>query len=246
MLGPSAHPGSDQALHMNVRRVLLVSSILVLTGCTEGHDESVTRYSPTSTTSPQPPAAPTTVDRNQWCEPAQAQWDERLGLTVDFEKSPTELTVHYTATNNRPSPVYAINRIQQDTDSAPPRERHFVVPRSDGVVEISQRKFIYRLPNCIVPRAMPLPPPLASRIEPGSTLTGTVRVRLPLQVLHPEGPSATEYLPPLAGPPYSVSFCLGFSSTAGPNPVDVDGEALYGELAAGPETVACSTPLQLP
>ncbi|MFE7719135.1 hypothetical protein ACFU44_08820 [Nocardia rhizosphaerihabitans] len=223
-----------------------MSSILILTGCAEGHDESVTRYSAISSTSPQPPATSTNEDRNQWCEPAQAQWDERLGLTVDFEKTQTELTIHYTATNNRPSPVFAINRIQQDTDSALPRERHFVVPRSDGVVEISQRKFIYRSPNCIVPRSMPLPPPLASRIDPGSELSGTIRVRLPLHVLHPEGPSATEYLPHLPVPPYSVSFCLGFSSTAGPNPVDVDGEALYSELAAGPETVACSTPLQIP
>ncbi|MGW6729936.1 hypothetical protein ACWF9G_28895 [Nocardia sp. NPDC055029] len=223
----------------------MVSSILVLSGCAAGQDEAIARHSAISSTSPPPPAAPIDEDRNHWCEPAQAQWDERLGPTVDFEETPTELTIHYTATNNRPSPVYAINRIQQDTDSAAPRERHFVVPRSDGVVEISQRKFIYRSPNCIVPRSMPRPPPLASRIEPGSTLSDTVHVQLPLRVQHPEGPSATEYLPSLARPPYSVSFCLGFSSTAGPDPVEVDGEALYGELAAGPETVACSTPLQL-
>lgn len=227
---------------MNLRRVLLASSLLILTGCAEEHPESATRFPAISSISPRP----TTSNEIQWCEPAQAQWDERLALTVDIEQSPTELTIHYSATNNRPSPVYAINRIQQDTGSASPRERHFVVPRSDGVVEISQRTFIYQSPNCIVPRLMPLPLPLASRIEPGSTLSDTVHVRLPLRVQHPEGPSATEYLPPLAGPPYSVSFCLGFSSTAGPNPLDVGGETLYSELAAGPETVACSTALRLP
>jgi len=231
---------------MNIRRVLFASSILVLTGCTQEHIDSATRYSAIPTTSPQPSSTLIDENRYQWCEPAPAQWDERLGLTVDITKTPTELIIRYTATNNRTSPVYAINRIQQDTGSAAPRERHFVVPRTDGVVEISQRQFLYRSPNCLVPRSIPLPPPLATRIEPGSTLTDRIHVPLPLRVVHPEGPSATENLPPLTGPPYSISFCLGFSSTAGPAPRDVDGGSLYTGLPGGQETIACSTPLLLP
>ncbi|MEV6219589.1 hypothetical protein [Nocardia sp. NPDC051833] len=227
---------------MNSRRVLLVSSILLFTGCTPGQD-STAQYTGIPATSPPPP-----IDGNQnhWCEPAPAQWDEKLGLTVDFAIAPTELIIHYTATNNRTSTAYVLNRIQQDTGAATPRERHFVVPRTDGVVEISQRALLYRSPNCLVPRSMPLPPPLASRIEPESTLTDTIHVPLPLRVIHQEGPSATEHLPPLTAPPYLISFCLGFSSTADPDPRDIDGEPLYSVSTTGPETVSCSTPLELP
>jgi len=231
---------------MNLRCVLFVSSILILTGCAQEPDDSTARYSAIPSTSPHAQTVPTDESRNQWCEPAPAQWDEKLGLTVDFATTPTELVIRYTATNNRTSPVYAINRIQQDTGAATPRERHFVVPRTDGVVEINQREFLYRSPNCVVPRSTPLPPPLASPIEPGSTLTDTIHVALPLRVIHPEGPSATEYLPPLPDPPHPISFCLGFSSTADPDPRDIDGEPLYSIPTAGPETVACSTPLVLP
>ncbi|MFD5180753.1 hypothetical protein ACFWM1_33435 [Nocardia sp. NPDC058379] len=230
---------------MNLRCVLVVSSIIVLAGCAQEPDDSAARYPAIPSTSPKPSATQTDENRDQWCEPAAAQWDEKLGLTVDFATTPTELIIRYIATNNRTTPVYAINRIQQDTGAAAPRERHFVVPRSDDVVEISQRQFRYRSPNCVVPRSMPLPPPLASRIEPGSTLTDTIHVPLPLRVIHPEGPPAAEYLPPLT-PHHPISFCLGFSSTADPDPRDVDGEPLYDVPTIGPETVACSTPLELP
>lgn len=230
---------------MNPRRVLLVSSILLFTGCTPGQD-STAQYTGIPATSPPPPTTPTDGNQNHWCEPAPAQWDQKLGLTVDFTTTPTELIIHYTATNNRTSTAYVLNRIQQDTGAATPRERHYVVPRTDGVVEISQRALLYRSPNCVIPRSMPLPPPLASRVEPGSTLTDTIHVPLPLHVIHPEGPSATEHLPPLTTPPHPISFCLGFGSTADPDPRDLDGEPLYSVPTTGPETVSCSTPLELP
>ncbi len=225
---------------MHFRRAVLVFSVVALTGCAAEDGESTARYLAVPSATPQPED-----DRSQWCEPAPAEWDERLGLTVYFEKTQSTLTIHYTATNNRTSPVYAINRIQQATGSASPRERHFVVPRSDNVIEVSQRKLRYRSPNCLVQRAVPLPPLRATRITPGSGLEGTVHVPLPLGIQHPEGTSAVAHLPPLTGPPYSVSFCLGFSPTAGPSPHTIDGETQYGDLAAGPETVACSTPLEL-
>ncbi|MGW5440216.1 hypothetical protein [Nocardia asteroides] len=231
---------------MNPRCVLVVSSLLLLTGCAHEPADSTARYSAIPSTSPQPPTTPVAENRDQWCEPAPAQWDEKLGLTVDFAKTSTDLIIRYAATNNRTNPVYAINRIQQDTGTAAPRERHFVVPRTDGVVEISQREFLYRSPNCVVPRSMPLPPPLASRIEPGSTLNGIIQVPLPLRVIHPEGPPAMEYLPPLTASPGPISFCLGFSSTADSAPRDIDDEALYSVPSAEPETVACSTPLEMP
>lgn len=184
---------------MNLRPVLLATAIVTLTACADTPDESLARF-PVPSTSPHPQTTSPIDNREQWCEPAEAQWDERLGLTVDFESTPTELTIRYTATNHRPSPVYAINRIQQETNSAPPRERHFVAPRSDGVIEISQRQFRYRSSNCVVPRSMPLPPPLATRLEPGSTLSDTIHVQLPLRVQHPEGASASEHYRPCPGP----------------------------------------------
>lgn len=218
---------------------------MTIGGCGNGSTDSVVRH--TSIPSVPPHQTPSTIEsESPWCEPAPAKGDDQLEFTIDLEATRTELTIHYSVVNHHPTTVFAINRIQQDTGSASPRERHFVVPRADGVVEISQRAFVYRSPNCVVPRSVPLPLPLGKAVASGSTLRDTVHVALPLHIQHPEGPSAAQHLAQLLGRPYTVSFCLGISPTAATDPVDIDGETLYSGLVLTPETVVCSTPQQLP
>ncbi|MGM7646774.1 hypothetical protein ACSVDM_17880 [Nocardia sp. JW2] len=218
---------------------------LTIGGCADSPVDSVVRH--TSIPSAPPHEATSTKESEaHWCEPAPARGDDQLEFTVDLEATRTELTIRYSLVNQRPTTVFAVNRIQQDIGSGSPRERHYVIPRTDGAVEISQRAFVYRSPNCVVPRSVPLPPPLGTSIAPGATLRDTVHVTLPLSIQHPEGPSASEHLAALSGPPYAVSFCLGISPTAAADTVDIDGEMLHDGLLLTPETVVCSSPRRLP
>lgn len=230
---------------MNLRPVLLATAIVTLTTCADTADESLVRVPAVPSTSPPPSEhladrEPRAVVRARGSPIGRTPRPHRR---LRFDPHGTDHPLHRDESPPKPG-----LRDQPHPEKRRTRRHNANDISSHHVQTASSRSasaFRYRSSSCVVPRSMPLPPPLATRLEPGSTLSDTIHVQLPLRVQHPECASASEHLPPLSRPPYSLSFCLGFASSADPTPQEVDGETLFGGMPTGPETLACSVPIDL-
>ncbi|MFD3509307.1 hypothetical protein [Nocardia sp. NPDC058666] len=144
-------------------------------------------------------------------------------------------------TNRRSEPLYVAARIP-DPDGGYGVPQHYVIPRSDGVVEISKRFF--RVVDCPVLRARPVPVATFLRVEPGATLTEQFPVALPLTTIHPEGPLNNGELAPMPARPDRIVFCVGLVPPvpADPKPFEEDGEQRYGyrDFDTDAQTHLCS------
>ncbi|MFD3706145.1 hypothetical protein ACFWUP_23650 [Nocardia sp. NPDC058658] len=110
-------------------------------------------------------------------------------MATEFMVSPDRLTIGFQVTNLRDNDVYFANRANSTIGPAN------LVPRSDGVVEISRRK--YTTPQCPVLMYAPPPLPATLRVQPGQTVNEEFDVPVPFVGNHPLLADDDEFLAPM-------------------------------------------------
>ncbi|MFD3705793.1 hypothetical protein ACFWUP_21855 [Nocardia sp. NPDC058658] len=178
--------------HLSTRTTMLATLVVSLcVGC-GGATESTSR--PVTTTVPNP--APAMCE-----ERVVVTKDDSIQMDTEFVAKADRLIIRFQLTNHRDADIYFANRANSTTGPAN------LVPRSDGIVEISRRK--YTTPECPVLNAAPPPLPPTLRVQPGQTVADEFDVPLPLVGNHPIFGHADYYLTPMPARPYRAVFCVG-------------------------------------
>ncbi|MEU4811794.1 hypothetical protein AB0H20_21535 [Nocardia fluminea] len=127
--------------------------------------------------------------------------DDSVEMTTEFVVSADRLTIRFQVTNHRDTDIYLASRANSTIGSAN------LVPRSDGVVEISHRK--YTAPECPVLLYAPPPRPPTLRVQPNQTVTEEFHVPVPFVGNHPLLADEDDFLAPMPPRPYRTVFCIG-------------------------------------
>ncbi|MFE6923790.1 hypothetical protein ACFVAV_22385 [Nocardia sp. NPDC057663] len=166
-----------------------------------------------------------------------------MKLDTTFDLRGDRIVVGYRLTNHRSEAVYVAVRVP-DADGDRGVQGHYIVPRSDGIVEISKRFF--RPADCPKLLYIPPPTPASLRIDPGATFAEEFNVSLPLTTIHPYEPLDPGDLAPMPSRPGHIVFCVGLmrSMTTTPEPTERDGEQRYDyrDLDFKAQTHLCSDP----
>lgn len=169
--------------------------------------------------------------------------DPSIELDTTFDSTGNRIVVAYRLTNHRSEAVYVVARVP-DADGKGGAQGHYVVPRSDGIVEISKR--LIRSVDCPKLRYMAPPEPDLLRIDPGATFAEEFTVSLPLTTIHPYQPLDPGDLAPMPSRPGHIFFCVGLmrSKTTTPQLTERDGEQRYDyrDLDFDAQTHLCSDP----
>lgn len=118
-----------------------------------------------------------------------------------------QLKVRYKATNAGNIDAFILNRLPNrgaDVTSVGPG-KYYLIPTSDGVIEISKRAFFISESGTASSAAQILP--AAMRLLPGKSFEEEFTVALPLKISHPYKDVAK--LPAMPTPANKVKFCLG-------------------------------------
>lgn len=167
---------------------------------------------PVTTTVPNP-------DPAQCEESLVVTSDDSVEMTTEFIVSPDRLTIRFEVTNHRDTDIYFAHRANSTIGSAN------VVPRSDGVVEISRRK--YTAPECPVLLYAPPPLPATFRVQPNQTVNEEFEVPLPFAGNHPLLADDDDFLAPMPTRPYRTVFCTGLVPPAVDQPRQQQHSNLY-------------------
>ncbi|MFF2087889.1 hypothetical protein ACFVVM_29265 [Nocardia sp. NPDC058176] len=169
--------------------ILLVVGLCM--GC-GGPTESMGR--PVVTTVPNP-------DPAECEESIVVTQDDDIEMDTEFVTGADRLSVRFQVTNHRDTDIYFANGANSTIGSAN------LVPRSDGVVEISRRK--YTAPECPVLLYAPPPRPDTLRVGPGQTVTEEFDVPVPFVGNHPLLADGDDFLASMPPRPYRTVFCIG-------------------------------------
>ena len=155
-------------------------------------------------------------------------------LSATLARTPEALTWTWTLRNDEPGEVAVFSGGPGEGPGLSNAPEAFVVPRDDATVEVSQRLF-EQPPNVGLARPYTQ---YGTLLPPGTTLSGTATVRLPLALSHPYG---SFFKPRLKLPedPESVVFCLGVGRAQDftpPVPFEETGDGPVAPSAA-PETL---------
>lgn len=118
-----------------------------------------------------------------------------------------QLKVRYKATNTGNIDAFIFNRLpNRGADvSSVGAGKYYLVPTSDGAVEISKRAFFISESGTASSGTQVLP--AAMRLSPGKSFEEEFNVTLPLKISHPYKDVAK--LPAMPNPANKVKFCLG-------------------------------------
>ncbi|MEU4649444.1 hypothetical protein [Nocardia fluminea] len=144
--------------------------------------------------------------------------DDSVEMTTEFVVSPDRLTIRFQVTNHRDTDIYFANRANSTIGSAN------LVPRSDGVVEISRRE--YTAPECPVLLYAPPPLPATLRVQPNQMVNEKLDVPLPFAGNHPLL-ADDDLLAPMPTRPYRTVFCTGLVPPAVDQPRQQQPSNLY-------------------
>lgn len=201
---------STMIRHLSTRTPILVGlAVGLCLGCGVP-PESTSR--PVTTTVPNP-------DPAKCEERVVITQDDSIEMDTEFIASADQLTIRFHVTNHRDDDIYFANRPNSTTGSAN------LVPRSDGVVEISRRQ--YWAPECPVLLYAPPPRPDTVRVRPHQTVTEEFDVPVPFVGSHPLLGDDDDYLAPMPPRPYRAVFCIGVVPTVVDQPRQQEHSNLY-------------------
>jgi hypothetical protein len=153
-----------------------------------------------------------------------------LSLSVTANKTDAQtLSLTYRVENVSQETFVLLNRLPNrgaDTQSVGPN-KVYVVPQTDGSVEISKRAIFP--PENIDPVALILP--LGMKLAPGKSYSETVTLSLPLNISHPYPSGLSTKMP---AQPSRVQICLGYlPASAATRDAEIRGEKLvFASVAA--------------
>ncbi|MGW5440522.1 hypothetical protein [Nocardia asteroides] len=204
---------STMTRHLSTRTTILAAlTIGLCLGC-GAPTESASRSPATTVPNPDPAR----------CEERLVVTDDdSIEMDTEFVASADRLTIRFQVSNHRDTDIYFANRPNSTIGSAN------LVPRSDGVVEISRRK--YTTTDCPALLYAPPPRPDTVRVSPHQTIEEEFEVPVPFVGNHPLLGDDYDYLAPMPPRPYRVAFCIGVVPTTVDQPRQREHSNLYDAM----------------